>query len=509
MSRSVKSGHAVVCRSCQTLGPARARFLAPNASSSACVRASRPCSSAAQAPCPSALRAQGEQFALGRTKYHFSQRRRFRRRREQTLVSSWAPVQWLRRGRRAPVTMMPSPTPRFGSCRRPPVTHPPRRGLTLPSNGHTTAGHNVPLRQEWSRRCVPLMSNVRPRRKHFPASSENLLPCIPALPPRGIAVQGGSGAGRFSDDSARSDAKCSQRQRWRGSLGRLSALGRSKYHFSQRRRFRRRREQTLISSWAPVQWLRRGRRAPVTMVPSPTPRFGCCRRPPVTQPLRRGLTLPSNGHTTAGHNVSLRQGGSRRCVPLMSNVRALQTQSSLPCAKYCSVAHRTDWCSVVDCRRAQRGPCCLKRSGRSKWQGPVVCEVPQRLGRPFELLVAGPRFGYAATSVSCWRFAPPCCAGQSVSGFGGVAKLRASHQFLQKELATCSGNRVPHRTSHEPFHSNCDGQSISGYGGLARLRATHQFLQRSWRVCSQSCSSSSIALTLPSNGQSQAGFAHL
>jgi len=35
-------------------------------------------------------------------------------------------------------------------------------GLTLPSNGHTTAGHNASLRQGWSRRCVPLMSNVRP-----------------------------------------------------------------------------------------------------------------------------------------------------------------------------------------------------------------------------------------------------------------------------------------------------------------------------------------------------------
>jgi hypothetical protein len=34
-------------------------------------------------------------------------------------------------------------------------------GLTLPSNGHTTAGHNLSLRQGWCRRCVPLMSNVR------------------------------------------------------------------------------------------------------------------------------------------------------------------------------------------------------------------------------------------------------------------------------------------------------------------------------------------------------------
>jgi len=49
------------------------------------------------------------------------------------------------------------------------------------------------------------MSNVRPRRKHFQASSENSLPCISALPQRGIAVQGGFGAGRFSDDGARSD----------------------------------------------------------------------------------------------------------------------------------------------------------------------------------------------------------------------------------------------------------------------------------------------------------------
>jgi hypothetical protein len=125
-------------------------------------------------------------------------------------------------------------------------------------------------------------------------------------------------------------SQCSRRQLWRGSLGRLSTLGRSKYHFSQRRRFRRRREQTLVSSWAPAQWLRRDRRAPVTMVPSPMPKFGCCLRPPVTQPLCRGLTLPSNGHTTAGHNVSLRQGWSRRCVPLMSNVRPHRSAAAMP-----------------------------------------------------------------------------------------------------------------------------------------------------------------------------------
>jgi hypothetical protein len=111
-------------------------------------------------------------------------------------------------------------------------------------------------------------------------------------------------------------------------LGGRSTLERSKYHFSQRQRFRRCRKQTLVSSWAPVQWLRRGRRAPVTMMPPPTSRFGSCHCPPVSQPLRRGLTLPSNGHPTAGHTDSLRQGQSRRWLPLMSHVRAQMTRWS-------------------------------------------------------------------------------------------------------------------------------------------------------------------------------------
>ena len=45
---------------------------------------------------------------------------------------------------------------------------------------------------------------------------------------------------------------------------------------------------------------------------------------------RGGLTLPSNGHTTAGHNVSLRQERCRRCVPLMSHVRALSADPHAP-----------------------------------------------------------------------------------------------------------------------------------------------------------------------------------
>ena len=36
--------------------------------------------------------------------------------------------------------------------------------LTTPSSGHTTAGRVCALRQGRWRRCVPLMSNVRPRR---------------------------------------------------------------------------------------------------------------------------------------------------------------------------------------------------------------------------------------------------------------------------------------------------------------------------------------------------------
>jgi hypothetical protein len=39
------------------------------------------------------------------------------------------------------------------------------RGLTLPSRGHTTAGHDCSLRQHWRRRRVPLTSNVRPHEK--------------------------------------------------------------------------------------------------------------------------------------------------------------------------------------------------------------------------------------------------------------------------------------------------------------------------------------------------------
>jgi len=42
---------------------------------------------------------------------------------------------------------------------------------------------------------------------------------------------------------------------------------------------------------------------------------------PRTRQGTSGLTLPSKGHTTAGHNRALRHGRRRRCVPLMSNVR--------------------------------------------------------------------------------------------------------------------------------------------------------------------------------------------
>jgi len=48
------------------------------------------------------------------------------------------------------------------------------------------------------------------------------------------------------------------------------------------------------------------------------------------------------------------------------------------------------------------------------------------------------------------------------------------------EFVAYSGNRVPHRTSHEPFHRTAPGSQSGGNGGRARLRATHQFLQRSW-----------------------------
>jgi len=50
-----------------------------------------------------------------------------------------------------------------------------RSGLTLPSRGHTTAGHGFSLRQNWRRRRVPLTSNVRPRinrMRNLPSTAE-------------------------------------------------------------------------------------------------------------------------------------------------------------------------------------------------------------------------------------------------------------------------------------------------------------------------------------------------
>ena len=45
------------------------------------------------------------------------------------------------------------------------------------------------------------------------------------------------------------------------------------------------------------------------------------------------LTLPSSGHTTAGHDCLLRQGRWRRCVPLTSNVRAVGCRVNSMCLR--------------------------------------------------------------------------------------------------------------------------------------------------------------------------------
>ena len=97
-----------------------------------------------------------------------------------------------------------------------------QRGLTLPSRGHATAGHIGSLRQGQSRRCMPLMSNVRPR-KSSPCRTEREFTSCPFA----LSSSIGTARGRRSS-SARP--------------GKQEQLGRSEYHFSQRRRFRRRRE---------------------------------------------------------------------------------------------------------------------------------------------------------------------------------------------------------------------------------------------------------------------------
>jgi hypothetical protein len=47
------------------------------------------------------------------------------------------------------------------------------QGLTLPSSGHTTAGHDCSLPLDQRRRCVPLTSNVRRRVKNRRASQQS------------------------------------------------------------------------------------------------------------------------------------------------------------------------------------------------------------------------------------------------------------------------------------------------------------------------------------------------
>jgi hypothetical protein len=63
--------------------------------------------------------------------------------------------------------------------------------------------------------------------------------------------------------------------------------------------------------------------------------------------------------------------------------------------------------------------------------------------RSFKVPPRTPRFGQAATSVSCWRSAPPCCAGQSVSSVGGSPRFGYALPLSQKNRPTCSQSKRP------------------------------------------------------------------
>jgi len=111
------------------------------------------------------------------------------------------------------------------------------------------------------------------------------------------------------------------------------------------------------------------------------------------------LTLPSRGRPQAG-SAHLRP-------PLMSNVRALKCEAR---ERESRVVHQpTVACNESFFRRLFRAAAHLAvESGSFR-----IIGVPREVSRKWHHVLA--RSGQAAMSVSCWRFAPPRCAGQSVS----------------------------------------------------------------------------------------------
>jgi len=247
---------------------------------------------------------------------------------------------------------------------------PPQCGLTLPSNGHTTAGHNVPLRQGRSRRCVPLMSNVRPanttgarfgivcgRVIHRPSLGFvwHLGPAPSCRVERFKTdfMSRGGFPRSFCAQPARSTSKtCLQapgsRQQRACKFSRRLPERRSPWvcvlrchrtsggarpeSYKALLRQAHLGSSASVQSWLPraslscTLWLLMKDAALLQLVGSTAQ---CQRQLPDCFCRTAGLTLPSNGHTTAGHNVPLRQGWSRRCVPLMSNVRPANAEVRL------------------------------------------------------------------------------------------------------------------------------------------------------------------------------------
>jgi hypothetical protein len=188
----------------------------------------------------------------------------------------------------------------------------------------------------------------------------------------------------------------------------------------------------------------------------------------------------------------------------MSNVRALQGPVPFRACEasrtHESTASRPS--SGVRCRR------CVQSGSLEFRVEPSRPPTFVKVARLFRVAPRALRFGHAATSVSGWRFAPPCCAGQSVSGLGA---LPGSGQFtsFSKRVGRAPWQSRPSSNIARALQSNYAGQSSVVMGALPDSEQLTSSSKGVGRVCWQSCASSSIALTLPSNGQSQAGFAHL
>ena len=166
--------------------------------------------------------------------------------------------------------------------------------------------------------------------------------------------------------------------------------------------------------------------------------------------------------------------------PLMSNVRALQTQFRSRMRSVCPRAHES---SV---------------SQRSSGVGSRLCIRPG-FGQVRDEPVSPSSIRQDSQGSSELRDASDRQQHQPVVG---APRRRAAPGSQSMDLGTLKRSGTITSSRKRAVRS----VAFAAVPGSGQLTCSSK---RGGRVCWQSCASSSIALTLPSNGQSQAGFAHL